>query len=74
MKVTVFVEVVPERRWGSIVDAHVGKTWKRRPKPEQVTPGAVVVAVGIDVPRDRLEHVVAAEVPSPAPVQIVRSA
>lgn len=71
MKTTVFVEVIGERGHysASINRCYVGKTWKRRPKPDAVAPGAIVVEVNLDVPRDRLDHVVEAAVSSPEPLR-----
>lgn len=66
IKTTVYVEILPEHRAYSpnIYNARVGNTWKRRPNPEQVTPGAIVVKVDMEIPTDRLRHVVTAIIPS----------
>lgn len=78
MEVIVWLEVeVEERRYD--LSAHryrpssvrAGRTWKKRPDADKLRPGAIAVQIKIDVPVDRMEHIVEATVPTAPPVRVV---
>lgn len=73
MQITAYIEILPARRsWrdNDVIAVKQGRTWKRRPSDDQITPGAIVAEATIEVPADRMRSVVRATIPSAQPLAI----